>query len=309
MTPTTKEPRLTAAPCTLLISSRPVRETRSVAWTTVAAVAAHVLVLGLLVWASTRSVPITPIDGTDLILFELPEPAQPMPRLALPAAPGARPAEPPRRVTPAARPSAPPRRRVLPPPPPVRSTAPAPAAPVLTEPKFSFEPVRPAAPAPAPVPATASKDEAAGAPGDVVKDDAPAPASGNGSTAAGTGNAAAGAAHEATADELALGPPTFTPFTRAPELVNRAEITEYLRRRYPPGLQQMGIGGVVLLWILLDERGQIRKSVLLRSSGRESLDEAALEAVDHMEFAPAMNQGKNVPVWVQLPVVFRVETY
>ncbi|MBX6365942.1 MAG: energy transducer TonB [Gemmatimonadetes bacterium] len=136
---------------------------------------------------------------------------------------------------------------------------------------------------------------------------ATAPDEGAAGAGAGTGaGGAAGAGHRPTVEELELAPPTFTPFTRAPELINRAEITEYLRERYPPGLQQMGIGGQAVLWILLDEQGHVRKALLLRSSGRESLDDAALEATDHMQFSPAVNVGQNVPVWVQLPVVFRV---
>ena len=60
-----------------------------------------------------------------------------------------------------------------------------------------------------------------------------------------------------------------------------------------------------MLWILIDASGGIRKAVLLRSSGSTALDDAALEAIDRMEFRPAINHGKRVPVWVQLPISFQ----
>ncbi|MBX6363974.1 MAG: hypothetical protein IRZ00_08905, partial [Gemmatimonadetes bacterium] len=105
MTPTTREPSLTAAPCTLLLSSRPVRETRSVAWTTAAATAAHAAALALLLWATARMPPLAPIDGTDTIVLELPEPGLSMPRMPGPAAPAPGHADSPRRPAPAARPA------------------------------------------------------------------------------------------------------------------------------------------------------------------------------------------------------------
>jgi protein TonB len=105
-------------------------------------------------------------------------------------------------------------------------------------------------------------------------------------------------------DELAREP-RFTPFTQAPELVNRAEIKAFLQTRYQPIVSGRGIGGRAVLWLLIGPTGDIRKAVLLRSSGHGSLDDAALEAVDRMEFRPAINKGKRVPVWVQLPVSFQ----
>jgi protein TonB len=115
-----------------------------------------------------------------------------------------------------------------------------------------------------------------------------------------------GAPHEPTLEELAAAP-TYTPFTRAAELENREEIRIYLLGRYPRQLQDARIGGRTMLWILVDEKGRARKAVLLRSSGYASLDDAALESTDLMRFAPAWNSGHVVPVWVQLPVNFRVE--
>jgi protein TonB len=105
-------------------------------------------------------------------------------------------------------------------------------------------------------------------------------------------------------DELAREP-RFTPFTQAPELLNRAEIKAFLQRRYPAYMSMRGQGGRCVLWLLIDPAGGIRKGLLLRSSGNATLDDAALEAIDRMEFRPAINKGRPVPVWVQLPVSFQ----
>lgn len=100
-------------------------------------------------------------------------------------------------------------------------------------------------------------------------------------------------------EELEKGQ-VYTPFSQAPELVNRPEIQSYLKRRYTGRLAMSG--GLVLLWILIDAKGEVRKAQVLSSSGIEGLDKAAMAAVDRMEFRPAVNKGKAVPVWVQLPV-------
>jgi periplasmic protein TonB len=105
-------------------------------------------------------------------------------------------------------------------------------------------------------------------------------------------------------DDLARGP-VFTPFTQAPELMNRSEVRAFLQTRYPPALSARGLGGRAVLWLLIDPAGGIRKGILFRSSGNSRLDDAALEAIDRMEFRPAVNQGKRVPVWVQLPISFQ----
>ena len=42
------------------------------------------------------------------------------------------------------------------------------------------------------------------------------------------------------------------------------------------------------------------------SSGQPTLDEAALRVARIMEFSPAMNRDKTVPVWVKVPITFQV---
>jgi protein TonB len=110
-----------------------------------------------------------------------------------------------------------------------------------------------------------------------------------------------------TAEQLADGAPVFTPYTLPPELTNRDEVRRALLREYPLGLQNMGIGGQVLLWFLIDEAGHALRWELKKSSGYRSLDRAALKVAKQMRFRPAQNYDHTVPVWVVMPIMFRVE--
>jgi protein TonB len=99
--------------------------------------------------------------------------------------------------------------------------------------------------------------------------------------------------------------PVLTPYTVAPDLRNRAEVERALKRYYPPLLRDAGIGGEVLVWFFIDETGKVRKTLLKETSGHKALDEAAIKVAEIMEFSPALNRDKKVPVWVQLPISFR----
>jgi len=101
--------------------------------------------------------------------------------------------------------------------------------------------------------------------------------------------------------------PVLTPYTVAPELRNRSEVQRALVRFYPPLLRDAGIGGAVLVWFFIDETGKVQKCQIKESSGHKSLDEAALKVADIMQFTPALNRDKRVPVWVALPIDFRAK--
>lgn len=98
--------------------------------------------------------------------------------------------------------------------------------------------------------------------------------------------------------------PVFTPYTRSPDLINRAETAANLEKFYPPLLKSAGIGGASLVMLYIDEAGKVQASRIKTSTGHLSLDEAALKVAETMQFAPAENHGKIVPVWVAIPIVF-----
>jgi protein TonB len=112
---------------------------------------------------------------------------------------------------------------------------------------------------------------------------------------------------EAVAEERPLDSgPTFTPYTVAPWLKNTQVVSRALQREYPTTLRSAGIGAQVLIWLFIDETGRVQQTVLKTSSGFESVDAAAMRVAMLMEFTPALNRDRHVPVWVAVPVDFKV---
>lgn len=98
----------------------------------------------------------------------------------------------------------------------------------------------------------------------------------------------------------------FTPEMVRPELENRGEVMEALGRHYPTELLDAGIGARVYVWLWIDEEGSVVHTEVQRSSGHEALDRAALEVAGIMDFAPAMDAERPVPVVVAFPITFQV---
>lgn len=98
--------------------------------------------------------------------------------------------------------------------------------------------------------------------------------------------------------------PVFTPYTVEPELRNRPEVTEVLQREYPDELRAAGIGGTTVVYLYVDRDGKVGNVRTAGSSGHEVLDAAALEVARAFQFTPALNRDQEVPVWIQIPVVF-----
>jgi protein TonB len=99
--------------------------------------------------------------------------------------------------------------------------------------------------------------------------------------------------------------PTFTPFTQAPSIRNRAEVVSAMDDAYPPLLRDAGVGGTVLVYFFIDEEGVVRNTIVRESSGHPALDEAALRVADVYRFDPALNRQEPVPVWVAFPITFQ----
>jgi TonB family protein len=99
--------------------------------------------------------------------------------------------------------------------------------------------------------------------------------------------------------------PTFTPFTVAPEVRNRAEVQRVLQREYPSTLRDAGIGGTVIMHFFIDEEGRVQNTLVAESSGYAALDAAADRVANAFEFSPALNRDQRVPVWIQIPITFQ----
>ncbi len=100
--------------------------------------------------------------------------------------------------------------------------------------------------------------------------------------------------------------PGFTPMTVRPDIKNRDELERALAREYPPLLRDAGIGGTAEVWFQIDEEGVVRQTLIKTGSGHRALDQAALQVAGIIEFTPALNRDKRVPVWISLPITFRV---
>jgi TonB family protein len=87
-------------------------------------------------------------------------------------------------------------------------------------------------------------------------------------------------------------------------LRNEGAVASALRSEYMPLLRNARIGGIVVLWIRIDEKGNVVAHRIKDSSGHPLLDQAALRVVDRMRFTPASYEGARVAVWIDVPVVF-----
>ncbi len=102
-----------------------------------------------------------------------------------------------------------------------------------------------------------------------------------------------------------MAEPSFTPFTERPDLLNEAEVRLALRDEYPPLLRDAGIGGVVVVFFLIDADGAVRRTLVSTSSGHEALDSAALRVARVFRFTAARNRGEPVNAWIPIPITFQ----
>lgn len=100
--------------------------------------------------------------------------------------------------------------------------------------------------------------------------------------------------------------PSFIPHDVAPKLKNVSEIQTLLQRSYPAQLREAGVEGTVVLWIYVDEAGQVQRPRVKTSSGHAPMDDAAISVAGRMQFTPAMNRDKKTPVWVSQAITFQI---
>ena len=77
-----------------------------------------------------------------------------------------------------------------------------------------------------------------------------------------------------------------------------------LEEGYPAQLRAEGIGGTVQVWFFVTEENQVIRTLVNESSRHRELDNAAIRVADLIEFTPALNRDRRVPVWISLPITF-----
>jgi periplasmic protein TonB len=84
-------------------------------------------------------------------------------------------------------------------------------------------------------------------------------------------------------------------------------LTAPKRPRYPEAARQAGVEGTVLVKAYILADGSVRDALVARSAGNSALDGAALRTIRESRFTPAQRGGRPVPVWVEVPIDFRLE--
>ena len=74
--------------------------------------------------------------------------------------------------------------------------------------------------------------------------------------------------------------------------------------QYPELAKSAGLEGKVIIAAFITKKGVPKNSYIMKGVF-ESLDQAALTAVNKSRWIPAKNNGKKVAVWVTIPVVFK----
>ena len=87
---------------------------------------------------------------------------------------------------------------------------------------------------------------------------------------------------------------------------------DYVQRplvRYPVAAKRMKQEGLVLLSVVIDERGAVQQIAVFRSSGYPRLDEAALRAVRaSLRVKPYVHNGTAISVEIRIPVEFSLSS-
>ena len=78
--------------------------------------------------------------------------------------------------------------------------------------------------------------------------------------------------------------------------------------RYPEEARRAAQQGLVMLTVLINEKGSAESVVLQASSGHVSLDQAALKAVKNWKFKPARIGSVAVRSEVKIPIRFELDT-
>ena len=77
---------------------------------------------------------------------------------------------------------------------------------------------------------------------------------------------------------------------------------------YPEIAREAGIQGIVIVKTLIGKDGTVRATEIFKGIPKTGLDEAAMNAVKMTAWKPAYQRDKPVPVWVNIPIIFRLSS-
>ena len=91
--------------------------------------------------------------------------------------------------------------------------------------------------------------------------------------------------------------------------IQKKAIPIYRRNKQPPYpvmAKRRGYEGKILLSVLVNTEGMVSELRIKQSSGHLSLDRVAFKAVKTWLFVPATEGGRPVPMWVDVPIEFKL---
>ncbi len=97
-------------------------------------------------------------------------------------------------------------------------------------------------------------------------------------------------------------PDVFVALEKEPHFVNQVKPV------YPEIARKAGLEGRVVVRVLIDKDGKPKKVQVLKSSGIESFEEAAVEAVMQSSYSPAIQNGRPVKCWMTIPIKFSLNS-
>ena len=63
----------------------------------------------------------------------------------------------------------------------------------------------------------------------------------------------------------------------------------------------------MIIYVLVDRKGNVVDTKVIKSLGATGCDEAAISAIKSVKWKPAMQRDKPVKVWVAIPVIFKLK--
>lgn len=265
-------------------------------------VAAHLLLLAGIVWASTGTEPVPEPEPETLTYIDITElpPPEPDPEEVFEAPPEDAPVE--QVAQPAPRAPTPQRAPAVP-----RN---APATPTVPDRPAGFQEVRvpdvDVSGIPAPdlsAPAVRAEDFGGRGEAGGVASGTPAPAPRTTGTGSGTGAGGGGGAGEDG------GTYSAKMVDVAVKLINGNDVARVLSRRYPRMLREAGVEGRVVVQFVVDTNGRVEPgSIKVITASEEGFSDPSVAAVKEFRFRPAKRQGRSVRQIVQLPVTWQLDS-
>jgi protein TonB len=103
---------------------------------------------------------------------------------------------------------------------------------------------------------------------------------------------------------MALGVFSLAACAGDPEVDEPEPLGDHVPIEYPLEMWDQGIEGETVLQVRVNELGEVDSVAVVETSGHQALDSAAAKGARAMRFNPGRRGGRDVPVWVRIPVHF-----